>query len=376
MQNFHLLYLCKWYPNKKDIQNGNFLKKQAELLSTKIKVSAIFLMALSEQQKTEIVVSDNQNLLEIIIYYKSYKNPILKFYFFLKYWLAAFKMAEEKLGTANAIQINILPQLIVPAYFHSLKRKIPIFVSEHWSGFINGNFKNLNLLQKLLYNFGFKRAKKVFVVSETLKKGISNFYSINSKIKVIPNIIQVSEINQKHQFDKKNPKILFVADLVDDVKNVSGLIKTLADFNHKNFNLTIVGDGKDRKKIKVLIEKLNLNNQIKMLGSLSSNDVLKLYHLCDFVVINSFFETFSMVAAEAIAHGKPVICTKCGGPEEFINEENGILIPINDKNALQLALNEMIENYSRFNPLKIGEEIKAKFDSEKTINQLTNYIKS
>lgn len=374
MQNFHLLYLCKWYPNKKDIQNGNFLQKQAKHLSKKIKVSSIFLMALPEQQKTEIVVSESQNLLEIIIYYKNYKNPILKFYFFLKYWLAAFKIAEEKLGKANALQVNVLPQLIIPAYFHSLKRNIPIYVSEHWSGFINGNFENLNWFQKALYNWGFRKARHIFVVSETLKKGISQFYNNDLKIKVIPNIIQFIEPNLKNKFDKKSPNILVIADLVDEVKNISGIIKSVNNFNENNFSLNIIGAGKDEKKLSELIEQLGLKNQIKMLGLLSSKEVLKHYNESDFIVINSNYETFSMVAAEAIAHGKPVICTKCGGPEEFINERNGILIPVNDEIALQLALNEMIENYSRYNSEKMMEEIRLKFDSEKTILQLLNYI--
>lgn len=54
------------------------------------------------------------------------------------------------------------------------------------------------------------------------------------------------------------------------------------------------------------------------------NEVAGFFCECDFFVLNSNFETFSVVTAEALAYGKPVIATRCGGPEEFVNKIMGI----------------------------------------------------
>ena len=49
--------------------------------------------------------------------------------------------------------------------------------------------------------------------------------------------------------------------------------------------------------------------------------------------------------AEAIASGLPIIATRCGGPEDIVNETNGILIDIDDIEGLSTAITYMFENY-------------------------------
>jgi len=67
------------------------------------------------------------------------------------------------------------------------------------------------------------------------------------------------------------------------------------------------------------------------------------------------------VTAEALAHGKPVIATKCGGPEEFVRENCGILIEPRDNYALVDAINYMLDNSSNYNSQEIHEYAANKF---------------
>jgi len=84
----------------------------------------------------------------------------------------------------------------------------------------------------------------------------------------------------------------------------------------------------------------------------------------DFVVINSNYETFSVVAAEALANGKPIITTICGGPEEFITADQGILIKKGNQQELEQAILKMLSTYKNYDGQKLNGYISAKFNYE------------
>ena len=83
-----------------------------------------------------------------------------------------------------------------------------------------------------------------------------------------------------------------------------------------------------------------------------------------------------MTLDDALISGKPVISTKCGGPEEFITNKNGILVSPKNIEQLSAAIEQMASNYSTFNSTSIQDEIKSRFGAnvirEKWINFYEN----
>ena len=137
-------------------------------------------------------------------------------------------------------------------------------------------------------------------------------------------------------------KILVVADLVDSTKNISGILNAFKSFKieHQDWSLDIIGDGPDAEKLFAYANE-NKIKDVNFLGRLPNDKVLRLYEAYDFLISFSNFETFGLTLAEALAAGIPVIATKCGGPETFINENNGILINPKDVQALTAAMGNM-----------------------------------
>ena len=88
-------------------------------------------------------------------------------------------------------------------------------------------------------------------------------------------------------------------------------------------------------------------------------------------VLSSRAETFGVVCIEALSQGLPNIATICGGPEEFINKNNGILIPSDNVEALQNAMRDIYKNYYQYNHKAIADECLSKFAPKVIAQQLT-----
>jgi glycosyltransferase involved in cell wall biosynthesis len=86
-----------------------------------------------------------------------------------------------------------------------------------------------------------------------------------------------------------------------------------------------------------LVTELGLDEHVKYLGHRS--DVHAVLHDLDVFVLASTSEGFPLVLLEAMAASKPVVATRCGGPEEIIwDGVNGRLVPVRDPAALAEAI--------------------------------------
>jgi len=119
-----------------------------------------------------------------------------------------------------------------------------------------------------------------------------------------------------------------------------------------------------------------LNKYVFFHGLLSNEKVKEFLINADFLVMNSNYETFSVVSIEAISCGIPVIITKCYRPEDFINEEVGILIEPNNQKQLEEAIIYMLDNYKNYKReklMKYGENFNS-FNVGKKIYEIYKLI--
>ena len=133
-------------------------------------------------------------------------------------------------------------------------------------------------------------------------------------------------------------------------KRLDILIKAFAILSKHipNIVLTVIGDGPEKNKLKLLSHKLGVNNRINFIGyqnKIAVSDILRDH---DALVLSSEVETFGVVIVEAMSVGLPVIATKCGGPESIVVAETGVLVDSNDKNKLSVAMKNMIEDYNNY----------------------------
>jgi glycosyltransferase involved in cell wall biosynthesis len=120
------------------------------------------------------------------------------------------------------------------------------------------------------------------------------------------------------------------------------IIKKLREKGY-NVSLNLVGDGKLKAKMEELIQKLGLNENVKMFGWIK--DRRKLFEILkesDILLFTSKpGEGLGLTIIEVMSQGLPIIATKCGGPEEVIKDGiNGYLV---DYSANEDIVNQFID---------------------------------
>ncbi|MBM2821689.1 MAG: hypothetical protein HW413_435 [Thermoleophilia bacterium] len=109
--------------------------------------------------------------------------------------------------------------------------------------------------------------------------------------------------------------------------------------------LIVAGDGPDRAALEARTTELGLEGRSRFLGSVSREQVLRLFGAADASVLSSAWENFPHTVVEALAVGCPVIATAVGGVPEVVRDgENGLLVPPNDVAALAAAIRRFFED--------------------------------
>lgn len=268
---------------------------------------------------------------------------------------------------------------IIHAHFYSIaaiasilkrKFKIPLVVTEH-SSKLNRNILGISGLDVKLARKAYQNADRVVAVSNALARNLKN--NLNVDAVVIHNIVDVSRFQYVKRTQKSGFTFISIGNLIE-LKGFDLLVEAFAEAfkDDKSVKLNIVGAGPEKEKLQHIVNQYDLNNNIVLLDEVGRDKLKVLYPESDAFVLASKSETFGVVFIEAMATGLPVIATDCGGPSDFVNEQNGYLIPVNDKKSLVDALMKMRNNAYDFNSLEISEMCVRKFSPENIGNALTN----
>ncbi|NOT35173.1 MAG: glycosyltransferase [Candidatus Eisenbacteria bacterium] len=160
-------------------------------------------------------------------------------------------------------------------------------------------------------------------------------------------------------------------------KGVSELLQALADLlprlselHRAGVRLRIGGDGPDLPRFRAEAQRLGLAERVSWLGMLAPERALEEFQRCDAFVLPSRAESFGIVYVEALACGKPVIATRCGGPDEVVDDTNGVLLPVGDAAALRDALAAFVVGARHFDPVRLRADALARFGRSAVVGRL------
>ena len=202
-------------------------------------------------------------------------------------------------------------------------------------GAIEGKYYRLKNIYK-------KKIDYIITPSEFYKTKLIEDGIKEDKIKALHNFIDISEYDVETQ---DNGYALYFGRLSKE-KGILNLINAFSKV--EKGNLYIAGEGEEKDTIKKLIDENKLNDRVKLLGFLNSEEMKEYVRKCKFVVVPSiWYENCPYSIIETLAIGKPIIGSDIAGIPELVQSNiNGFTYKYNDIDELTKIMKELFENDS------------------------------
>lgn len=376
-----VFFIPKWYPNPEDPQLGVFLREQAEILSEELQVVIIHAhSAPGLKEKYQLEKREERGFPEYQAFYRpayrgSLSSPFRAFRYFNALW-KAWKAAIREEGKPELLHVHILNRPGLFAYLISLRYGIRFIISEQWSGFLDGRAQKRPFSVRFLTRFLLRRASGVTAVSKGLAKELQKAGARRFP-EIIPNATK--DPGTPRPIPKDPVRFLNVSDMVDEIKNISGVVRAfemLVRDGWKGIELHLVGGGPDENKIREMVQERGLSDYVSFYGRLENQEVHERFPEMSVAIVNSLHETFSVVTIEALAHGRPVLASRCGGPEGILEGSGcGTLFPKGKDEATKAAMKEHLERIHEFDPQELHRYAMEHFGRETVKEKLLAFYR-
>lgn len=202
-------------------------------------------------------------------------------------------------------------------------------------------------------------ADAIAVPTRTIAVQLSDLLRPDLPIRCLPNPVVADDAPQAaadgpRPLHGETRQIVSAGRLVRE-KGFDVLISAVARLVRGNFPcaLTIYGEGPERASLAAQIAAEGLGSCVRLAGHVA--DPAAAMNGADLFVLASRREGFGNVLIEAMHQGLPVLATRCGGPDSFIDDgRNGWLVPPGDSLVLAARIEHLLAD-----PASLGSTISA-----------------
>ncbi len=190
----------------------------------------------------------------------------------------------------------------------------------------------------------------------------------SSKIRIVPPGADLSRFMPIEQSYAKavigvppQHRMILFAGRIERLKGVDTLFRAMAllkqrraDMDWRNLCVTVIGgdpserglrDNQEMARLHALRDDLGLNDLIAFIGARDQDSLQYYYSAAEMLVMPSHYESFGMVALEAMACGTPVVVSDVGGLHELVqHNKTGIRVKVSDTEALARAIERLLDN--------------------------------
>lgn len=147
----------------------------------------------------------------------------------------------------------------------------------------------------------------------------------------------------KEELGVEGAMILTVAGL-HRLKGIDDILRALSTLPASlDYTFVACGEGAEREALEGLARELGIADRVRLMGRVPRSDIPRYFAACDVFVLASLMEAAGNVLLEAMAAGRPVVCTDSGGPPEYVRHgRTGFVVPTRDPGALADRLERLL----------------------------------
>ena len=368
-----ILFVPSWFPSESDRISGIFIQEQAVALSKHYDVAVLIprMAAWRNVLNTAVEKSFKVSQEGLPVYWE-YALPLIPhgpeastYQTFVRAARHGLRKVVKEWGRPDVIHAHVVLPGGWSALALSRESGIPCVLTEHSSPF--SMHLDTELSRKLVHET-LDNVDKLVAISPALVKQILAFHP-GVEIEVIGESVRTDFFVPAERTDRERTKgtSFFIAARLAEQKGLTYLLEAvhlLLKRGLSSFELVLGGDGPDRLKLEQLAQTLGVSDHCRFLGALNREQVRDRMQLSDVFVLSSLHETFGVVVGEAMACGKPVISTRCGGPEFIVNEQNGVLVEVANPGALADAMADFMTGRVAFDPATVRASVVDRFSPE------------
>ena len=182
---------------------------------------------------------------------------------------------------------------------------------------------------------------RIVAATEHERRLLMQIYRVpSSRVAVVPLGVDLDQFQPRSQAEARaalgidpDERMVLAIGRIEPLKGFDILIRSMAQLSDRsNVVLSIIG-GDDRASrelaaLRAVAEEVGVTDSVRLLGPRPHEDLPAYYNAADVVAVPSFYESFGLVAVEAMASGVPVVASRVGGLASTVADgRTGYLIP-------------------------------------------------
>lgn len=307
MRRLSVAVIACWYPSAINPVAGIFDANDARAIAAHHDVHLFHLVAPELDDGVRRLTADGYRITRIPM---SPWNPV--------HVLRAARTLRPQLKDVDVVHTMAFPSLLP---MRLLPRRRPVLHTEHWTGITRMGRGESKPGVARIAGLVLRRADRIAAVSTYLADAITLLSG--RRTDVVPNIVEIPEevvANARtHVISAQDALRVISVGALSPTKDPRLALETIALLRERGFPVTFewVGDGPLRDIVRSDAEELGLTDVVTFHGARSHAEALALMAASDAVLHTSSEETFSLVAAEALGLGKPLVIADRGGHRDF-----------------------------------------------------------
>ncbi len=300
----------------------------------------------------EVAESKINNVFTLNVYYKkvNHRLPLISHAQRARRYIMAhfegWRIIKQKFGKPDIIHHNILYPAGVFALLLKWLYGYTYIVSDHSTEYLLSAGAKFSFVRKIAGPLIAKGAWCITTVSANLMNSMIS-KGIKAPYKIVNNVVNTHIFTPANSLPaRKKHKLIHISTLAERQKNISGLLRTLARLaaQRNDFECLFIGEGDPANHIKLAKELGIYTTHVSFEAVKTTKAIAETMKNADALFLFSNYENMPVVVAEALACGIPVLSSNVGGINEHICEENGLLVPAGDEEALLKAFNTLLNN--------------------------------